>query len=124
MIFIPVGFYYCLNHKVTYGKLFLGLYGVLSTYFSCVMIRLMLVVAPAACVLAAIGISEILRKMAKSIRLWLEAGSEEVESKNDDKKAPQKKAGGKDDKGKKGVRKVRVPPDVAVVVMLFFIVFL
>jgi len=33
-----------------------------------VMIRLMLVVAPAACVLAAIGISEILRKMTKSIR--------------------------------------------------------
>ena len=69
MIFIPVGFYFCLNHKVTYGKLFLGLYGVLSTYFSCVMIRLMLVVAPAACVLAAIGISEILRKMTKSIRI-------------------------------------------------------
>jgi dolichyl-diphosphooligosaccharide---protein glycosyltransferase len=68
MIFVPVGFYYCLNQKVTYGKLFLGLYGVLSTYFSCVMIRLMLVIAPAACVLAAIGISEIMRKMSKSIR--------------------------------------------------------
>ena len=68
MVFVPVGFYYCLNHKVTYGKLFLGIYGVLSTYFSCVMIRLMLVVAPAACVLAAIGVSEILRKMSKSVR--------------------------------------------------------
>jgi len=77
---MPVGFYYCLNHKVTYGKLFLGLYGVLSTYFSCVMIRLMLVVAPAACVLAAIGISEILRKMAKSIRLHLISKSDEEES--------------------------------------------
>jgi len=32
------------------------------------MIRLMLVVAPAACVLAAIGISEIIRKSAKAIR--------------------------------------------------------
>ena len=68
MVFVPVGFYYCLNHKVTYGKLFLGIYGVLSTYFSCVMIRLMLVIAPAACVLAAIGVSEILRKMSRSIR--------------------------------------------------------
>lgn len=68
MIFIPVGFYYCLNHNVTYGKLFVGIYGVLSTYFSCVMIRLMLVIAPAACVLAAIGVSEILRKMSKAIR--------------------------------------------------------
>ena len=71
MIFVPVGFYYCLNHKVTYGKLFVGIYGVLSTYFSCVMIRLMLVIAPAACVLAAIGVSEILRKMSKSIRASL-----------------------------------------------------
>jgi len=70
MIFIPVGFYFCLNHKVTYGKLFLGIYGVLSTYFSCVMIRLMLVVAPAACVLGAIGASEIMRKMSKSIRYY------------------------------------------------------
>jgi dolichyl-diphosphooligosaccharide--protein glycosyltransferase len=84
MIFIPVGFYFCLNHKVTYGKLFLGLYGVLSTYFSCVMIRLMLVVAPAACVLAAIGISEIIRKSAKGIRAAMskrkaEAAAKEAE---------------------------------------------
>ncbi len=35
------------------------------------MIRLMLVVAPAACVLAAIGISEIIRKSAKAIRASL-----------------------------------------------------
>jgi len=37
----------------------------------CVMIRLILVVAPAACVLAAISISEIIRKSAKSIRAAL-----------------------------------------------------
>jgi len=71
LIFVPVGFYYCLNHKVTYGKLFLGIYGVLSTYFSCVMIRLMLIIAPAACVLAAIGVSEILRKMSSGIRDYM-----------------------------------------------------
>lgn len=65
---MPVGFYYTLKHNVTYGKLFVGIYGVLATYFSCVMIRLMLVLAPAACVLAGIGVSEIMRKMSKSIR--------------------------------------------------------
>ena len=68
---MPVGFYYCLKHNVTYGKLFIGIYGVLATYFSCVMIRLMLVVAPAACCLAAIGVSEILRKMSNSLRSTL-----------------------------------------------------
>jgi dolichyl-diphosphooligosaccharide--protein glycosyltransferase len=71
MIFMPVGFYYSLKHNVTYGKLFIGIWGVLATYFSCVMIRLMLVVAPVACVLAAIGVSQILRKMGKSIRIKL-----------------------------------------------------
>ena len=85
MIFIPVGFYYCLNHKVTYGKLFLGLYGVLSTYFSCVMIRLMLVIAPAACVLAAIGLSEILRKMSKSIRCAILEKKPVIAAENDEK---------------------------------------
>lgn len=79
---MPVGFYYCLKHNVTYGKLFVGLYGVLATYFSCVMIRLMLVVAPAACVLAAIGLSEILRKMAKSLREYIIKGDDpEIEEK-------------------------------------------
>lgn len=71
MIFIPVGFYYSLYHNITYGKLFVGIYGVLATYFSCVMIRLMLVIAPVACVLAAIGISEIMRTMSKGIRTAL-----------------------------------------------------
>ena len=67
---------------MTYGKLFVGLYGVLSTYFSCVMIRLMLVIAPAACVLAAIGVSEILRNMSKSIRSYVK--NAEVENDEDD----------------------------------------
>jgi hypothetical protein len=44
------------------------------------MIRLMLVVAPAACVLAAIGISEILRKMGKSIRASMSESAIEIEA--------------------------------------------
>ena len=129
MIFIPVGFYFCLNHKVTYGKLFLGLYGVLSTYFSCVMIRLMLVVAPAACVLAAIGISEILRKMTKSIRASMiekaaleEEGVEAPAAEDEKKKVakPVKKAGG--DKNAK--KKRYIPTDIAIGVIMFLIWFL
>lgn len=107
MLFIPVGFYYCLNHKVTYGKLFVGLYGVLATYFSCVMIRLMLVVAPAACVLAAIGISEIMRKMSRSMRYhWfekkqaLEEKSPAVLSESKDDKKKEKKEAAADKKEK------------------------
>lgn len=127
MLFIPVGFYYCLNHKVTYGKLFIGLYGVLATYFSCVMIRLMLVVAPAACVLAAIGVSEILRKMSRNIRYhWFkksgaEPGKDQVEGEGK-KKQDEGKKGGKDKKGdQKQNKKRRIPADVAVVVIFFMI---
>lgn len=74
VIFMPIGFYYCLVHKCTHGKLFLAMYGVLATYFSCVMIRLMLVLAPCACMLGAVAVSHILRKAAKSIRIWLTQG--------------------------------------------------
>ena len=68
MFLVPVGFYYC-TRKPNYGKLFLGMYGVLSIYFSCVMIRLMLVMAPAACLLAALGASAIIRKFSRYIRV-------------------------------------------------------
>ena len=76
VIFMPLGFYFCLVDKCTLGKLFIAMYGVLASYFSCVMIRLMLVLSPVACILAAIAISEVLRKASKSVRLWLTEGGE------------------------------------------------
>ena len=92
VVFMPIGFYYCLVHKCTLGKLFLAMYGVLATYFSCVMIRLMLVLAPVACIIAAVAISEVLRKASKSLRIWLTQGFEnspaammDVEEKKDGK---------------------------------------
>ena len=39
-----------------------------STYFSCVMIRLMLTLAPAVCIIAGIVLSEVFRKAGESIR--------------------------------------------------------
>lgn len=85
-MFVPIGFYYCLVHKCTLGKLFMGMYGVLATYFSCVMIRLMLVLAPAVCIISAIAISEILRKASKSVRIYLTQGYEESEASVDEVK--------------------------------------
>lgn len=66
LLFMPVGFYYCYK-RVTYGSLFIALYGVLAVYFSCVMIRLLLVLAPAVCVLGGIGISELISAFSDSI---------------------------------------------------------
>jgi dolichyl-diphosphooligosaccharide--protein glycosyltransferase len=69
---------------MTLGKLFIGMYGVLATYFSCVMIRLMLVLAPAACIIAAIAISEILRKATKVLRVYMTYKASEDDNQADE----------------------------------------
>ena len=115
------------------------MYGVLATYFSCVMIRLMLVLAPVACILAPIAISEIMRKASKSIRIWLTEGFEdsraaimEADSKTELKdgsseSAPVSKK--KDKKSKEPVAKADpkkkkksiLPVDTAIVIIIFLI---
>lgn len=67
MIFTPVGLYYCYKN-LNYGKIFAGIYVVLSVYFSSVMVRLLLVMAPAACIVGGIGVSWLIRYFTKSIR--------------------------------------------------------
>uniref|UniRef100_A0A0G4FBQ2 dolichyl-diphosphooligosaccharide--protein glycotransferase n=1 Tax=Chromera velia CCMP2878 TaxID=1169474 RepID=A0A0G4FBQ2_9ALVE len=63
----PVGMWLCFKEK-TDGSLFAGLYGVLAVYFSAVMIRLMLVVAPAMAVLGGIGLSYALSALCSYLR--------------------------------------------------------
>ena len=55
----PVGIYYCFK-QLSDANIFIILYGVTSIYFSGVMVRLMLVLAPVMCMLSGIGISTIL----------------------------------------------------------------
>ena len=98
IVFMIPGFYLCFTEKVTIGKLFVALYGLLAVYFSCVMIRLMLVVAPAACVLASIGISYLIRKMAKAIRNGMQNDGEDDEA--DDVPQRGKKPASKESKKK------------------------
>ena len=58
IILMPVGLFFSL-YSQNAGKIFIALYGVVSLYTSCVMIRLMLVLAPAVCILSAIGVYEL-----------------------------------------------------------------
>ena len=85
LLLVPAGYYFLLIEDVTYGKIFIAIYGVLATYFSCVMIRLMLTLAPAVCIIAGITLSEVFRKAGDSIRESMldfdEEFSEEVTSK-------------------------------------------
>ena len=69
--FAPVGLYFCLIEN-TPGKLFMAGYGVLAVYFACVMVRLLLVLAPAVCILSAIGLSETLHRFTRHISNYRE----------------------------------------------------
>lgn len=79
--FAPVGLYY-LYTDLTDGGIFVILYGTLAWYFSGVMVRLMLTLAPIACILAAIGMSTLLRKflgMAKRTVMSYRSNTESVD---------------------------------------------
>ena len=111
LVFLPVGFYFCYQ-KPTYGSLFVALYGILSVYFACVMIRLMLVFAPAACVLAGIGVSEIVTLLTDSIRDTIDeffgGATEEIDESEEKEESKSKKKG-------KGGKKKSESSDVSLV---------
>jgi dolichyl-diphosphooligosaccharide--protein glycosyltransferase len=102
VLFLPLGYYFCLIEDVTHGKLFIGIYGVLATYFSCVMIRLMLTLAPAVCIIAAIAINEIFEKSGASIRQSIIAQSWDVTDTNFESKEVT---------GQKAVKKEKKPQE-------------
>jgi dolichyl-diphosphooligosaccharide---protein glycosyltransferase len=93
MFFMPVGLWYCFKNP-NYGKIFAGIYVVLAVYFASVMIRLLLVLAPAACIVGGIGVSQTMRFLSKSIRVSLVGD-------------------------KKGKEKKRIPKEVAIVGLIF-----
>ncbi|PFX22914.1 dolichyl-diphosphooligosaccharide--protein glycosyltransferase subunit STT3A [Stylophora pistillata] len=67
MVFMfPVGLYYCF-FKLTDANIFIIMYGVTSIYFAGVMVRLMLVLAPVACILSGISVSTILTTYMKNL---------------------------------------------------------
>lgn len=63
----PVGLFFSFSN-VTDGAIFIILYGTLAWYFAGVMVRLMLTLAPIACILAAIGLSAILTRFSALIK--------------------------------------------------------
>eukprot|EP00923_Selenidium_pygospionis_P029812 GHVN01053040.1.p1 GENE.GHVN01053040.1~~GHVN01053040.1.p1 ORF type:complete len:725 (+),score=73.69 GHVN01053040.1:104-2176(+) len=67
MFFVPVGLWLCFT-RLTDGLAFVGIYLVLAAYFSGVMIRLLLVLAPAAGVVGAIGMSHVVSFLVTHVR--------------------------------------------------------
>lgn len=77
LVFAPVGLYYCYR-KPTNAKLFVAIFGVCSVYFSCVMVRLLLLSSPALCLLSGIGVSEILHFFVKQFKNYNETYESEA----------------------------------------------
>lgn len=139
LFFVPAGYYFCLIHDVTIGKIFIGLYGVLATYFSCVMIRLMLTLAPVVCVIAAIAISEVLTKVGDSIRAsFLEENTDneldaingeqsqdqnvlEAESKKSKRKSGKASPSTSIQVEQKGTKKRFLPVDASFAILIFIV---
>uniref|UniRef100_A0A5K4F9E4 Dolichyl-diphosphooligosaccharide--protein glycosyltransferase subunit STT3A n=1 Tax=Schistosoma mansoni TaxID=6183 RepID=A0A5K4F9E4_SCHMA len=65
-VMFPVGLYYCFR-KLTDASIFAIIYGITSVYFSGVMVRLILVLAPIMCILGAIGVSGILKSFSVNL---------------------------------------------------------
>jgi len=67
LIFFPIGLFFC-TRDYTKGKLYVALFGVLAVYFASVMVRLLLVLAPAVSILGGIGVSNMIRLFTQSIK--------------------------------------------------------
>jgi dolichyl-diphosphooligosaccharide--protein glycosyltransferase len=67
VVFAPAGLIF-LYRSPSDASIFLILYGTISWYFAGVMVRLMLTLAPIACILGAIGISTVLTRFSGSLK--------------------------------------------------------
>lgn len=95
----PVGLYFCFK-SLTDQNIFAILYGLTSIYFAGVMVRLMLVLAPIACVLGGIAVNGTLSAFVKNIDVNSsitggESGKEKIGSAAANTKASSKEASSK-----------------------------
>lgn len=67
MLFIPLGVYYSFQ-KLNAAFLFMIVYSTFAFYFSGIMVRLLLTLAPAACYLSAVGASGFMHKIVEITR--------------------------------------------------------
>ncbi|CAH0522098.1 unnamed protein product [Peronospora belbahrii] len=74
MLFVPLGMFYSFQ-KLDVSFLFMIVYSTFAFYFSGIMVRLLLTVAPAACYLSAVGASGFIQKILKLTRRDAAEGS-------------------------------------------------
>lgn len=67
LILFPAGLYFCFK-RLSDATIFIVMYGLTSMYFAGVMVRLILVAAPALCLISSIAVSATLKNLAMLIR--------------------------------------------------------
>ena len=67
MLFIPLGLFYTFQ-KLDAASVFMIVYSTFAFYFSGIMVRLLLTLAPVACYLSAVGLSGFVHKIIESTR--------------------------------------------------------
>ena len=100
----PLGFYYC-YFKPSNSRLFVAIFGIASVYFSCVMVRLLLLSSPALCLLSGIGLSDLLRFLVTQVKNYKEESSDDDEEEAAALRKNQSQVNQKDLKDKKENKK-------------------
>lgn len=113
---IPVGFYVCFKN-LNDCNAFLILYALLASYFTSIMVRLVLVLTPASCMLAGIACAAILETYCDVIMFKEDAQDSSDSSSVGSDAAGESKAPGKKAK-KKGGRRPNTSKFVAVLIIL------
>eukprot|EP00250_Pteridium_aquilinum_P014676 c22137_g1_i1 orf=301-2505(+) len=67
LILFPAGLYFCFK-RLTDATIFIIIYGLTSLYFAGVMVRLILVAAPAVCLISAVAVSTTLKNLSGLVR--------------------------------------------------------
>lgn len=67
LILFPAGLYFCFK-RLTDATIFIIIYGLTSLYFAGVMVRLILVAAPAVCLISAVSVSATLKNLSGLVR--------------------------------------------------------
>ncbi|ANQ08229.1 Oligosacharyl transferase STT3 subunit [Plasmodium coatneyi] len=69
LIFLPIGMYECMKKQAPIEAFFLGIFSILCLYFSALMVRLLLIFSPIASVLSGVGLSSLLSRYVRFLRV-------------------------------------------------------
>jgi dolichyl-diphosphooligosaccharide--protein glycosyltransferase len=120
LLFSPLGMYYCYS-KPTNSRLFVAIFGVCSVYFSCVMVRLLLLSSPALCLLSGIGVSELIHFLVKQFKNYNEHEESETKESPSQQNSKNKKENKAPEQSQKKTKKKQYRYSFEMVIVIIFV---